>query len=292
MFKLRNLQRPGGFTFGKDFLIQSAGLMDQGFRQWSSNRASSCNSDMKQETKIALITGSSRGIGRAAAVKLAETGIFVYMNYHKNEAAAKQALAAVMERGGAGELCPFDVADLSAAREAVKKIIRDKGRLDILVNNAGFVVDGLVVRMKEVDWERLIDTNLKGTFNCVQAVSRQMMKQRWGRIVNIASVAAEAGNAGQVAYCAAKASVLGLTKSLARELGGRNICVNALSPGLIETDMTASLTDENRKKLIAQIPLGRSGTPEDVAGVIAFLVSPQADYITGQVIRVNGGLYM
>ena len=247
---------------------------------------------MEQKTKIALITGSSRGIGRAVAVKLAETGIFVYMNYRQNEAAAKQALAAVMERGGAGELCPFDVADLSATKEAVKKIIRDKGRLDILVNNAGFVVNGLVVRMKEADWERLINTNLKGIFNCCQAVGRQMMKQRWGRIVNIASVVAEAGNAGQVAYSASKAGVLGLTKSLARELGGRNICVNALSPGLIETDMTASLTDENRKKLIEQIPLGRSGTPEDVAGVIAFLVSPQADYITGQVIRVNGGLYM
>lgn len=255
------------------------------------NRAQAA-SDMKQKTKIALITGSSRGIGRAVAVKLAETGIFVYMNYLQNEGAAKQALAAVMERGGAGELCPFDVADLSATKEAVKKIIMDKGRLDILVNNAGFVVDGLVVRMKEADWEKLIDINLKGIFNCVQAASRQMMKQRWGRIVNIASVVAEAGNAGQVAYSAAKAGVLGLTKSLARELGGRNICVNALSPGLIETDMTAFLTDENRKKLIEQIPLGRPGTPEDIAGVIAFLVSPQADYITGQVIRVNGGLYM
>ena len=225
-------------------------------------------------------------------MKLAETGIFVYMNYRQNEGAAKQALAAVMERGGAGELCPFDVADLSATKEAVKKIIMDKGRLDILVNNAGFTVDGLVVRMKEADWEKLIDINLKGVFNCIQAVSRQMMKQRWGRIVNIASVVAEAGNAGQVAYSAAKAGVLGLTKSLARELGGRNICVNALSPGLIETDMTAFLTDENRKKLIEHIPLGRPGTPEDIAGVIAFLVSPQADYITGQVIRVNGGLYM
>lgn len=255
------------------------------------NRAQAA-SDMKQKTKIALITGSSRGIGRAVAVKLAETGIFVYMNYLQNEGAAKQALAAVMERGGAGELCPFDVADLSATKEAVKKIIMDKGRLDILVNNAGFVVDGLVVRMKEADWEKLIDINLKGIFNCVQAASRQMMKQRWGRIVNIASVVAEAGNAGQVAYSAAKAGVLGLTKSLARELGGRNICVNALSPGLIETDMTAFLTDESRKKLIEQIPLGRPGTPEDIAGVIAFLVSPQADYITGQVIRVNGGLYM
>jgi len=251
--------------------------------------------DMRREAaKIALITGSSRGIGRAVAVKLAEAGIFIYINYHQNETAARQVLKEIREKGGEAELCPFDVADFAASKEAVAGILKDKGSLDILVNNAGAVIDGFLVRMKEADWERLIDTNLKGIFNCCHAAGRPMMKQRWGRIVNIASVVAEAGNAGQVAYSAAKAGILGFTKSLARELGRRNICVNAVSPGLIKTDMTAlsSLADEAKEKIKKQIPLGRLGTPEDVAGAVFFLVSPEADYITGQIIRVNGGLYM
>ncbi len=247
---------------------------------------------MKREAQIALITGSSRGIGKAIAVKLADAGIFTYINYRQNERAAIQALGEIRERGGEGELCPFDVTDLAATKGAIEKIAREKGRLDILVNNAGIVIDGLLVRMKEVDWECLIDTNLKGMLNCCQAASRPMIKQKWGRIVNILSLAGEMGNAGQVAYGATKAAVLGLTKSLARELGSRNICVNAVSPGLIETDMTASLEDEVKGKIRGQIPLGRVGRPEDVAGAVFFLVSPEADYITGQIIRVNGGLYM
>jgi 3-oxoacyl-[acyl-carrier protein] reductase len=246
---------------------------------------------MQRETKIALITGSSRGIGRAVAIKLAEAGIFVYINYRRQEAAAEQTLAAIKSAGG-GSLCPFDVADRAAVQAAVAKILHDQGRLDILVNNAGVMKSGLIARTKEADWDSLVDTNLKGIFNCCQAVSRPMIKQRWGRIVNVTSVVAEAGNAGQVAYTAVKAGVLGLTKSLARELGSRNICVNAVSPGLIETDMTAELTDQEREQIRSQIPLGRAGKPDEVAGVIAFLVSPQADYITGQVIRINGGLYM
>jgi 3-oxoacyl-[acyl-carrier protein] reductase len=248
---------------------------------------------MKREVaQIALITGSSRGIGRAVAVKLAEAGIFIYINYRQNEAAARKVLTEIRERGGGAELCPFDVADFAASREAVAGILKDKGRLDILVNNAGTVMDGLLVRIKEADWERLINTNLKGIFNCCHAACRPMIKQRWGRIVNIASVAAEAGNAGQAAYSAAKAGILGFTKSLARELGSRNICVNAVSPGLIETDMIASLTEKAKEKIRKQIPLGKLGKPDDVASVVYFLVSPGADYITGQIIRVNGGLYM
>ena len=225
-------------------------------------------------------------------MKLAEAGIFVYINYRQQEDAAGQTLAAIKMGGGSGLLCPFDVADRVAVQAAVAKILHDKGRIDILVNNAGLVQSGLIARTTGASWDSLVDTNLKGIFNCCQAVSRPMIKQRWGRIVNVSSVVAETGNAGQVAYAAVKAGVLGLTKSLARELGSRNVCVNAITPGLIETDMTAALTDREREQITAQIPLGRAGKPEEVAGVVAFLVSPEADYITGQVIRINGGLYM
>jgi 3-oxoacyl-[acyl-carrier protein] reductase len=247
---------------------------------------------MQRETKIALITGSSRGIGRAVAIKLAEAGIFVYINYRRQQAAAAQILTEITSAGGAGALCPFDVADRVAVQRAIAEILQENGRLDILVNNAGVVKSGLIARTQEADWNNLVDTNLKGMFNCCQAVSRCMIKQRWGRIVNVTSVVAEAGNAGQVAYAATKAGILGLTKSLARELGSRNVCVNAVAPGLIETDMTAALTSQEKEQIRAQIPLGRAGTADEVAGVVAFLVSPAANYITGQVIRINGGLYM
>lgn len=242
--------------------------------------------------KTALITGSSRGIGRAIAVKLAEEGIFACINFLQNENAAEEALQAVKVNGGRGALYPFDVADLDAVRGAVDDIVRKHGRLDILVNNAGSTLNSLIMRTGELDWKRLLEVNLTGTFNCCQAVSRTMVKQRWGRIINVTSVVAEAGNAGQAAYSAAKAGILGLTKSLARELGSRNICVNAVSPGLIDTDMTHFLSTHDRNRLCELIPLRRAGTPEDVAGLVSFLVSPQADYITGQVIRINGGLYM
>lgn len=247
---------------------------------------------MRLSGKIALITGGSRGIGRAVAIKLAEDGAFIYINYLQNESAALETLRMAKEGGGEGKICPFDVSNFEATRNTVGNIVKEKGRIDILINNAGISLDGLMARMKEEDWDRLIDTNLKGVFNCCQAITKYMMKQRWGRIVNITSVVAEAENAGQVAYSASKAGIIGLSKSLAQELGGRNICVNAVSPGFIETDMTAFLSDEERQKVRNQIPLTRLGTPKDVAGVVAFLVSEEADYITGQVIRVNGDLYM
>lgn len=238
------------------------------------------------------MTGGSRGIGRAVAVKFALAGAFTYVNYIHNEAAARETLRLLREAGGAGEICRFDVAAAAEVRDGVGAIIRHEKRLDILVNNAGISQDGLLLRTKEADLDRLISTNLKGTFNCCQTVSRQMIRQRWGRIINITSVVAEAGNAGQSAYAASKAGILGLTKSLARELGSRNICVNAVSPGFIVTDMTAELAPGAQEKVREQIPLGRLGVPEDVAGVVVFLASEEAGYITGQVIRVNGGLYV
>jgi len=247
---------------------------------------------MKLEGRIALVTGGSRGIGRAIAIKLAESGAYIYVNYFRNEEAAVDTLRIIRDRGGDGKLSCFDVSDFEAAQETVSDIVRKKGRVDILVNNTAISIDGLIVRMKEKDWNNVIDTNLTGTFNCCRAVVAHMMKQRWGRIVNITSVVAETGNAGQVSYCASKAGILGLTKSLARELGSRKICVNAVAPGFIETDMTSSVPDKEREKIRKQIPLSRLGTPEDVAGVVLFLVSEEAGYMTGQVIRINGGLYM
>lgn len=247
---------------------------------------------MKLEDKIALVTGGSRGIGRAISIKLAESGAYIYINYVRNEEAATETLRIIRNVGGDGELSCFDVSDFKATQETISDIVKKKRRVDILVNNAAVSTEGLLVRVKKKDWNNVIDINLTGTFNCCQAVTRYMMKQRWGRIVNITSVVAETGNAGQVNYSASKAGILGLTKSLARELGSRNICVNSVSPGFVETDMTSSVSDKGREKIRNQIPLLRLGTPEDVAGVVVFLVSEEADYITGQVIRVNGGLYM
>ena len=249
-------------------------------------------SEYPMEGKVALITGGSRGIGRAVALQFAKAGVYVYVNYRQDKDAAEQTLRIVKNGGGDGALCPFDVTDRSAVREAVETILKDRGHLDILVNNAGVTINGLIMRTRAANWARLIDINLNGAFNCCQAVSRPMIRQRGGRIINVTSVVAEAGNAGQTAYAASKAGILGLTKSLARELGAKNICVNAVSPGLIATDMTSLLTKSDKERLRAQIPLRREGKPEDVAGAVFFLASPQADYITGQVIRINGGLYM
>ena len=247
---------------------------------------------MQLDGKIALVTGGSRGIGRAVAIRLAEAGAVAYINYHKDEGAALETCRLIAEKGGLGLISRFDVANLEQTQAAVGDIIRDNRRVDILVNNAGIAIDGFLMRVKESDWDLLIGTNLKGTFNCCHAVSRTMIRQKWGRIINVASVVAEAGNAGQAVYAASKAGILGLTKALARELASRSICVNAVSPGFIKTDMTASVAEQAQEKIREQIPMARLGTPEDVAGVVAFLASEEAGYITGQIIRVNGGLYM
>jgi 3-oxoacyl-[acyl-carrier protein] reductase len=247
---------------------------------------------MGLEGKVALVTGASRGIGRAIAAKLGLRGAFVYVNFKENDAAASETLRILVEGGATGKLCRFDVSDFAATRNAIKTIIEEKRRLDILINNAGTTEIGLLARMEEKDWDHVIDTNLKSVFNCCKAASRYMMKQRFGRIINITSLIAEAGITGQVGYAASKAGIIGLTKSLAKELAPRNICVNAVSPGVIETDMTSDLVAKHKRSLLDQIPLKRLGTPDDVAGVVAFLSSEEGGYITGQVIRVNGGLYM
>jgi 3-oxoacyl-[acyl-carrier protein] reductase len=247
---------------------------------------------MNLKGKAALVTGGSRGIGRAVSIRLAGEGAFVFVNYSRSEETARETLRRIGEVGGEGKIVRFDVADTKAATEAIAGLIKEKGRIDILVNNAGESRDGLLVRMKEQDWDRVIGTHLKGAFNCCRAVALTMMKQRSGRIINISSIVALSGNAGQANYSASKAGIIGLTKALARELAPRGICVNTVAPGLIATDMTSAMTEEQREKVLEAIPLSRLGTPDDVAGVVLFLASDEAGYITGQVIGVNGGLYM
>ncbi len=246
---------------------------------------------MRLDGRVALVTGGSRGIGQAAAIKLAQAGAYVLLNFVQNEAAAAETLALIRGAGGQASLLPFDVADTQAAEQAIGGVFRDRGRIDILVNNAGISKDGLILTLKARDWDVMIGTNLKGVFNCCRIASRYMVKARWGRIVNISSVVAASGNAGQSAYGASKAGVEGLTRSLARELASRNICVNAVAPGLIASDMTAGMNGRV-EKIQRSIPLKRLGVPEDIAQTVLFLASEGASYITGQVVHVNGGLYM
>jgi 3-oxoacyl-[acyl-carrier protein] reductase len=243
--------------------------------------------------KTALVTGASRGIGRAIAVALARGGASVALNYAGNEAAANEALVRVKEAGAPrAKLWKFDVADSAACAKAVEEIVAELGGLHVLVNNAGIALDQLVMRLKDEDWNRTLQVNLTGNFNLIRAVSRPMMKARGGAIVNVTSVIGEMGNAGQAAYAAAKAGQIGLTKSVARELASRNIRVNAVAPGYIETDMTAGLPEAAKGKMMEMIPLARLGAAEDVANAVAFLASDQASYVTGEVLRVNGGMYM
>jgi len=241
--------------------------------------------------QVALVTGASRGIGQAISLKLAAEGVFVVATA-TSEAGAEATVAAIVAEGGAAQAVKLDVTNSSEVEALFKRIVSERGRLDILVNNAGITKDGLMMRMKDNDWDAVIDTNLKGSFNCMREASKIMTKARYGRVVNISSVVGEMGNPGQANYCASKAGLFGLTKSAARELAKRNITVNAVAPGFIETDMTALLPEKGRETLLHSIPMERLGSVDDVAYAVHFLVSPQAGYITGQVLSVNGGMYM
>lgn len=240
--------------------------------------------------KIALITGAGRGIGAAVAKELAKSGATVIINYGGNEEAAANTLKSIKETCGNGEIYKCDVADFKAVEDMVKDIIKRYGRIDILVNNAGITKDGLIMRMSEEEFDSVINVNLKGTFNTIRHVSRQMLKQKNGRIVNMSSVVGIAGNAGQVNYAASKAGVIGITKSAAKELASKGITVNAVAPGYIDTDMTKVLSDNVKESVLATIPLKRMGDVADIAKSVAFLVSDEASYITGQVISVDGGM--
>ena len=242
--------------------------------------------------KVALVTGASRGIGRAIALKLAAEGAAVVINYHGSMEKAKEVKAEIESDGGIAEIMQCNVADYQATEAMIRKVTDDFGRLDILVNNAGITRDGLLMTMKEEDFDAVAATNLKGTFLCMKAVARQMMRQRYGRIISMSSVVGLRGNAGQVNYAASKAGVVGMTKSLAKELASRGVTVNAVAPGFIETDMTAAMPQAAKDAMMPTIPMQRLGAPEDVAKAVAFLASDEAAYVTGQVLAVDGGMAM
>jgi 3-oxoacyl-[acyl-carrier protein] reductase len=247
---------------------------------------------LELEGKVALVTGASRGIGRAIALELARQGADVAVNYAGNEAAAREVADEIVKLGRRAIIIKANVAEAGEVEAMVKQTIDELGKVDILVNNAGITRDNLLMRMKEEEFDEVIATNLKGVFNCIKAVTRPMMKAREGRIINISSVVGVMGNAGQANYVAAKAGVIGMTKSVARELASRGITVNAVAPGFITTDMTDVLGEETKDALLGQIPLARLGKPEDIANMVAFIASDKASYITGQVFHVDGGMYM
>lgn len=247
---------------------------------------------MSLKDKTAIVTGGSRGIGEAVALKLAQQGANIAIVYIGDKSEAENAKSKIEELGVKVELYYSDVSDFKASEEVIKKIIEDFGGVDILVNNAGIVRDGLVLSMKENDFDSVINVNLKGTFNMIKNIYSYFMRKRKGRIVNVASVVGINGNAGQANYASSKAGVIGLTKSVAKELAGRGVTCNAVAPGYIETDMTNALSDKVKDSIAAAIPMKRRGMPQDVANAIAFLVSDDASYITGEVIRVDGGMAM
>ncbi|MDO3680801.1 3-oxoacyl-[acyl-carrier-protein] reductase [Paenibacillus ehimensis] len=242
--------------------------------------------------KVALVTGASRGIGRAIAIGLAEAGADVVVNYAGSEAAAAEVVQAIEALGRKSFKAKANVGSVQEVEDMFKLVLEAFGRIDILVNNAGITRDNLIMRMKEEEFDQVIETNLKGVFNCVKAATRPMMKQRFGRIVNISSVVGTTGNAGQMNYAAAKAGVIGMTKTAAKELASRGITVNCVAPGFIETDMTDKLSEDQRSQLMTQIPLARLGQPEDIAKAVVFLASDDSSYMTGQTLHVDGGMYM
>jgi 3-oxoacyl-[acyl-carrier protein] reductase len=252
----------------------------------------------EKDKRIAVVTGGSRGIGRAICVALAQPDIRIFFNYYSpvdpegEAAAAAETEKVVAEAGGEATGFAVNVASADELKGFFDDVIKTAGRIDILVNNAGITKDSLLVRMKEQDWDMVLDINLKAVFRCLQIAGRTMMKQRSGRIVNMASIVGVIGNAGQANYVASKAGLIGLTKTAAKELAPRGITVNAIAPGFIETDMTASLPDSVREAMLSQVPLGRAGMPDDVAAAVSFLVSDAAAYITGQVLHVSGGMFM
>lgn len=244
------------------------------------------------EGKVALVTGAGRGIGREIARKLAQYGAVVIVNYNGSKEKADAVVAEIVSRGGTAESIQCNVADSDACKQMIDEMLQKYGHIDILVNNAGITKDNLVMKMTEEDFDDVIDTNLKGTFHTIKHMYRPFLKQRAGRIINLTSVTGLLGNAGQANYAASKAGVIGLTKSMARELASRNITVNAVAPGYIDTEMTQAMPEAAKQAVLERIPLGRAGQPEEIAEMVAFLASDKAAYITGQVISVDGGMHM